>query len=367
MKPQRSFILLCLTLIFVLFSFCACGNTEEPEPEVQKHSITVQSTEECAISVDKTQAEFAETVTVTVDLKSADKYIEKVTYNGQEAAKRSDNTYDFLMGNDDVTVAVELKEYRQLLIAPNGFATYLTGNPTTLAKRKGVVDLTISLNGSYMTILNWDIRSTNQSVLPGSSIKNSYTELSETGAITASVRTGNYDNLINALVLHIDTDKLESGKTFLLINLENGNSSSQKASLVVPLTVAEDIVTTKWQEHLLFNLSALPEKIGDGKFNIYVTDLDFVSGSDNKEDQDFKEVTASDGKIAIDIEYVPNHRYYIAIWAISDDGTLICYRLLDTVGSGSSATGYNQLKSGTLTLISDGQSFTLVVADEIVH
>ena len=370
MKTNKTWKLLCLLLMaaFGVYSLCACGGNQNPEPETPKHAITVQQTEDCAVSVDKTQAEFAETVTVTVELKNTDKYVEKVTYNGSEAVKRSETTYDFLMGNDDVTVAVELKEYRQLLISPNGFATFLTENPTTLAKNCGIVDLTVSLNGSNMTILNWEIKSTNQAAIPGSSVNKSYGESAETGAISARVQTGSFNNFINALTISIDTDKIESGKTFLLIDLANGNTSSQKASLVVPITVAEEIVTTKWSETLTFDLSALPEAVRQGEFNVYVTDYDFVAGSDNREYQNFLDVTANgNGEISVEIEYVPGRRYYIAIWAKGEDGTLICYRLLDTVGSGSSATGFNQLKNSMLTLLSDGQTFTLTVANEEVH
>lgn len=368
MKTKKSIIALCLVavLAFSVFALCACGDNDESEQGFAKHKISVQSTEECGVSVDKTQAEFAETVTVTLDLKVTDKYVEKVTYNGKDASKRSDNTYDFLMGNDDVTVAVELKPYQQLLISPNGFATFLTGNPQTLAKNNGTVDLTVSLNGSYMTILNWDIKSTNQAAIPGSSVKNSYTELTETGAISARVQTGNYDNIIRYLIISVDTDKIESGTTFLLIDLQNGNTSSQKASLVVPITVAEDIVTTKWNETLLFDISDLPSNMRQGKFNVYVTDHDFVAGSDNQEYQDFENVEAdSDGKIKVEIEYVPTHSYFIAIWFVETDGSVTCYRILDTVVSGSTATGFNQLKNGMLTLLSDGQTFTITVANEI--
>lgn len=369
-KIKKTLIALCLTLILAsgLSALSSCSDKDNSQPGFPKHKITVQSTEECAVSVDKEQAEFAETVTVTLNLKVTDKYVDSVTYNGNTATRRSENTYDFLMGNDDVIVEVKLKPYQQQLSDSNGFATFLTFNPTTLAKNNGSVDLTISLNGSYMTILNWEIKSTNQAALPGSSVKNSYTELTETGAISARTQTANYSNVITALVVSIDTDKIENGKTFLLINLQNGNSSSQNAGLVVQISVAETLVTTKWHETLIFDVSKLPDKIKNCKFNIYVTDYDYVAGSDNKENQNFIQLeTGSDGNVEIEIEYVPNRRYYITFWVVTDDGSLTCYRLADTIGSGSSSTGFNQLKNSMLILLSDGQTFKLTVANEIVN
>lgn len=370
MKIKRTLIALCLTLILAsaLFVFPACSGKDDSETGFQKHKITVQSTEECTVSIDKEQAEFAETVTVTLTLNVTDKYVDKVTYNGNTATKRSEDTYEFLMGNEDVTVSAELKPYQQRLSDSNGFATYLTINPATLAKNNGTVDLTVSLNGSYMTILNWKINSTNQAAIPGSSVKNSYTTLTETGALSARTQTANYSNVITALVISVDTDKIEIGSTFLLIDLQNGNSSSQKANLVVKITVAEEIVTTKWQETLIFDVSALPDKIKQGKFNIYVTDYDYVAGSDNQENQSFINYEAnSDGNVSIEIEYVPGRRYYVAFWVVNDDSSLTCYKLLDSVGSGSSQTGFNQLKNGMLTLLSDGETFKLTVANEIVR
>lgn len=368
MKIKKTLIALLtiLTFAFGVFTLPGCSSkTIVSSPK--KHSVSVSSTEECIISVDKTKAEFAETVTVTLDLKTTDKYVEKVTYNGKEASKRSETVYDFLMGNDDVTVAVELKEYQQLLISPNGFATYLTGNPDTLAKNNGEVTLNVSLNGSYMTILYWEIKSTNQAVIPGSSIK-SYGNAADDGAISAITQTASTSNVITALQIKIDTDKIASGKTFLLISLQNGNTSSQKANLVVPITVAEEIVTVKWSERLIFDVSDLPRDVQQCKFNVYVNDFDFVPGSDNKEFQKFEQISAdSDGKVSINVEYVSGRRYYVAFWVINKDGSTTCYKLLDTVGSGSSSTGYNQLKNAMLTFISDGVTLNLTVTDEIIH
>ena len=364
MKTKR-LIATILTLIMAcgLVVFTACSDKNDSQPSLPKHKITVQSTEECAVSVDKEKAEFADTVTVTLDLKVTDKYVDRVTYNGNSATKRSENTYDFLMGNDDVIVAVELKPYQQKLSDSNGFATFLTSNPKTVAKNNGSVDLTVSLNGSYMTILNWEIKSTNQAAIPGSSVKNSYTDLTETGAISARTQTSSYSNIITALIISVDTDKIASGKTFLLIDLQNGN-----VSLAVEITVADEIVTTKWHETLIFDVSALSSKMQQGKFNIYVTDYDYVTGSDNQEYQNFIDVTAeADGNVKIEIEYVPNRRYYVAFWVVNDGGSTTCYKLLDTVGSGSTSTGFNQLKNSMLTFISDGQTLELNVANEIIH
>ena len=355
-------------MVFGLITFSACSDKNDSQPGLPKHKITVQSTEECSVSVDKTQAEFAETVTVTLDLRVTDKYVCGVTYNGNTANKRSESTYDFLMGNDDVVVSVELKPYQQHLSDSNGFATFLISNTTTLAKNNGTVDLTVSLNGSYMSILNWEIKSTNQAAIPGSSVKNSYTELTETGAISARTQTANYSNLITALVISVDTDKIESGKTFFLIDLQNGNTSSQKANLVVQIIVAEEIITTKWEETLIFDVSALPSQIMQGKFNIYVTDYDYVAGSDNKENQNFIQLEAdSDGNIEVKIEYVPGRRYYVSFWIVNDGGSLTNYKLLDVTGSGSSSSGFNQIKGGMLTLLSNGQSFNLTVSNEPVN
>lgn len=60
-------------MVFGLITFSACSDKNDSQPGLTKHKITVQSTEECSVSVDKTQAEFAETVTVTLDLRVTDK------------------------------------------------------------------------------------------------------------------------------------------------------------------------------------------------------------------------------------------------------------------------------------------------------
>ena len=372
MKTKRIIIALCLTFVIVcgLFALVACNGDDggdNSQPSFAKHSVTVQSTEDCTLTVDKTQAEFAETVTITVNLKNTDKYVESVLFNGKEAYKRSETTYDFLMGNDDVVVTVVLKDYQQRLTDGNDFATYSSVNPTSLAKGNGEVDLTISLNGSNMAILDWSIKSTNQAVIPGSSVKNSYTELTETGAISASTTFQPQSNLIDDLIITIDTDKISTGKTFLLIDLKNGNVSSQKASLVVPIEIKETIVTEKWSETVVFDVSALPSNLQKGKFSVYFTDLNYVSGSDNQKYQNFLDVqVGTDGKVTCNIEYVPNHKYYVTFGVVADSGETTYYNLLDTVGTGSTQTGNDQLKNSELTMIANNHTITLRVQNEIV-
>lgn len=365
MKRRIPALFCLLSAVLVLLALASCAGGDDPAPGFPKHTITVESTGECGVSVDKTQAEFAETVTVTLDLRVSDKYVDRVTYNGQSANKRSENTYDFLMGNDDVTVAVELKPYVPQLSDPGGFASLPSSEPTTLAKGNGEVELSVSLRASFMSVLYWDIRSTNQAVLPGASTLKAGAEQTDTGAISAGVQTAGQSNAIVALNLLIDTDRLGVGTTYLLIDLVNGNTSSQRASLVIPITVADEIATTKWTETLLFDVSALPAAVRQGELRVYVTDYDYVPGSDNREYQTFENLRAdADDKVEVPIEYVPGHRYFVALCSFSG-GSLTGYRLADTVLSGSSSTGYNQLKDNLLTLLSDGQTFTIRVLDEM--
>ena len=79
MKIKKTLIALLtiLTFAFGVFTLPGCSS-KTTVPSAKKHSVSVSSTEECIISVDKTKAEFAETVTVTLDLKTTDKYVEKV-------------------------------------------------------------------------------------------------------------------------------------------------------------------------------------------------------------------------------------------------------------------------------------------------
>lgn len=88
MKAKKTLIAVCavVAMVFGIFAFSGCSE-KTTVSGAKKHSITVLQNEECAISVDKNEAEFAETVTVTLDLKTTDKYVEKVTYNGKEASK----------------------------------------------------------------------------------------------------------------------------------------------------------------------------------------------------------------------------------------------------------------------------------------
>lgn len=58
MKTKRILIALSLILVLALgfVAFAACSGGDDPEPSFPKYKITVQSTDECALSVDKTEA-----------------------------------------------------------------------------------------------------------------------------------------------------------------------------------------------------------------------------------------------------------------------------------------------------------------------
>lgn len=92
-----------------------------------------------------------------------------------------------------------------------------------------------------------------------------------------------------------------------------------------------------------------------------------MAGSDNREFQRFENLGVNDdGKAEVQIEYVEGHRYYVTFLTLAEDGSRTQYRLMDAVGSGSSATGFHRLENSMLTLFSAGQTFTIVVANETI-
>ena len=105
-------------------TLAACGGNDEPPPEEKKYPVTVQADEGCTAQADKKQAEFGESVTVTVTVTDPDMYIEGVYFNDTEVS--GDGSYTYTV-TGDTTVKVELAAYEE--VYSDGGVTFGGGDP----------------------------------------------------------------------------------------------------------------------------------------------------------------------------------------------------------------------------------------------
>lgn len=345
---------LCAAVLCVGF-LAACNDGGDKEKEPQTYAITVQTSEDYALTPDKTTAAAGEKITVSAEVKNADKYLTGVKYNDL-ACTESDGNYTFTMPAEDVTLTAVTGTYAEVL--EDGMATFSAVNSKTIAKTEtaDTATLLVLFDQNYMTGIKYEIASSDESVIPVSAI--TVREVKNSDLVGSSG-----SNTIEQAEVNIDTSKVSLGSTWLTMYFKGTAGSSASGTITVKITVAETVTVEKWTETLVFDVSSL--RYGeDALYYIRVNDNNYITGSGAKESQIFDEVAAVDEEVTVQIEYVPGHTYSITfgyIDAKAEHG-YTWHNLNEAKGSGSSVTGFNQYDDGELSFISDGQSLKIKVA-----
>lgn len=332
--------------------FVACGDdTPPPDQTATTYAITLTQSTEYSLSADKTNAEAFELITVSATLNTIDKKLVAIKYGDQTTTQNSDGTFIFLMPAKDTTVSAVLEEFEEQLSSDNTskpFVSFDKSNTKIIVPNTGEIDLYAPMNGSYMTILRKSIYSSNQNAIPKNAIRIE-------GRITSS------SNMIIGADIYIDTSKVSKGYSWLEINFTNGNSTSQKGKLVFKITVDDVIQVETWTETLVFDISDLDEKYTNSDFYIGISDLDHVNGMNCKSYQFFKNQKAENNLITITIEYAVTHRYSLSIAVLDEENSAnsVWFNLMQSIGEGSTQTGYNQYKSKKLTFVTPNASLTI--------
>lgn len=343
MKKKSLILITAVTLLVALLLpvFASCGETNEP-PKDPTYKITATSTADYAITASATSAKAGDNIEVTVSVLNDDKYLTKVLYNGKNCYF-SNGKYSFDMPSEDVTITAELATYTEVL--KDGIASFDLGNITSLKKTEyeDFAELEVDLNTSYMTNCITEFTSSNQKVIPDN-------------AISFRARYQSQSNIIIGGYVQIDTSKISNGTTWLTMKFKNGNVSgaSNSGELVVKITVAEDVVLETWQQTLVFDVSDVHK---EGNTYKVLLDRDTLSSDD---DIELTGLTADEnGKITVKVDLVQYKDYNIHF---DIEGEPVqWYKLADSIGSGSSVTGFNQCEGGVLHFINAGVTLEIPV------
>ena len=352
MKKNFLYAITAVAMVLVCaLALVACDEEIESTGEFPKYNITLENGKYYTLTADKTVAESIENVTITVNVLDSDKKVAAVKYGDKFAHEVDDVTFKFPMPANDVTVSAILEDRKEQLASDSTsrpFMTFASSNVKTLVPNTGDFNMHIALNASYMAILNYEIKSSNQAVIPNDafSVEKDYVSGS---------------NLIASADVVVDTTKVAKGTTWVTIDFQNGNTASQKGTIIVRLTVSDQIEVEVWTETLTFEVkSANAEKY---TYLVAIYNRDFVKGMPAElEYQEFKDLQVKEGKITVEIKYVKGQNFAIGFFAKEDETSNLEERKLsEALGSGSSLTGYNQYKNGVLTFLDNGASLTISV------
>ena len=345
-------LLVALLSVVCAITLFACGGDDGSDSSFPTYKITLEKSSDYELSASTLTSESYKEIIITVTLKNADKKLVGIKYGDEYAYRLSDTTYRLLMPAKNVTVSAELEDYTEILKSDNTstpFVSFSNANAKTVVPNTGYAYLNLNFNANWMTILNKEVKSANKKAVP-------------IEAIAIQTETASSSNAIVGAKIRIDTSKVSKGSSWLTFNFTNGNSSSQKGTIVFKLTVADSIEVETWTETVVFDTSALPAEYSGKTFNVIFMDYNFVSGMTNKEYQKFAQA-AVDNKVSVDIEYAVGHKYFVSFGIVDETNpsNTIWFTLNESVGHGSTATGFNQYRGSYLSFIQNGYTLEIKV------
>ncbi len=349
-----SIIMCLLCLVFGLF-FVGCGNTPPATPT--QYKITLPESTLYDIEANKTTAAAGEIITLDIDLNSAAYTITEVQALDIEC-KLEDGKYIFTMPDNDVTVTVStaIQEISSADVlswapsAPNQISVAREGD--NYASQTIYFDFSENVNNPQ-----YEITSTDEAIIPNSALEVHFID-----ANMGSMKSGGY--------LNIDLTQVTLGEAYLIFRVHTTSVTNVDATITKKFTVKEygTIEVTTWTNTLNFDLSRIFDKYsqeGDG-ITINIRDKNAIYGAP---DYSISQTTTSEDE-TITINYVPHHAYTISVSCteLKEDGVhynIIAEFVLDeTVGTGSSTTGFNRYENGELHFVNNGASLKITVREK---
>lgn len=326
----------------------ACGGTET-SPTAKSYSIIYDDGNNYEITNLPSEANSGELVSFNVKSTSVFYTIDAV-YANNEVLNANVNSYSFVMPANDVTIKIttskvdEYNDENDNLDWANSFNGVISEASTSDKANSYSVSQDVYLSflnitsQSYITSIQSTIKSSDQSVIPDD-------------AITLKTITSSYSNIIVGGYLQIDLKKVKAGECLIYVNLKPNNKSLGtliKKFEVVPYgTIELDTmsVTLKFENNSKYDFDEL---------YLNLSDQNYVYGSSYSQIQTIYLSDLIDGTITFD--YIKGHKYFVSCGIV---GTGDSIRINDWVGSGSSTTGFNQLKNNILELI-DSNSYVQI-------
>ena len=340
---------LCAAVLCVGF-LAACDDGDEKEKEPQTYAITVQTSEDYALTPDKTAAAAGEKITVSAEVKNADKYLTGVKYNDL-ACTESDGNYTFTMPAEDVTLSAVTETYAEVL--EDGMATFSAVNSKTIAKTEtaDTATLLVLFDQNYMTGIKYEIASSDESVIPVSAITVKEVKNSDLVGSSGS-------NTIEQAEVNIDTSKVSLGSTWLTMYFKGTAGSSASGTIVVKITVEEKV--EDWDITLTFDVSDLGYDDG-AEYTITL-----VASSGISANKGYHNLVQEDEKVTVQIKYTPGVTYGISFFYVDTD-QLISYYLNDAYGEGTTAgnEGFIKYEDGKLSCVENNTSLEIYVRNEV--
>ena len=353
MKNFMKFLITCLTAVFV-----SCPQTPEVEvspAQEYKITYTVSGTGKDAVTVNgPTTAKSGDTVTFTIDGIEFDKRLVSVEYyylfNSDCDYNEATGEYSFTMPglNTPVTIIVE-----QLTdVSKDGAISWRGTQPSQIVPGDSVQELTFNVDASWTTSCTVELTSTDENVIPPSAL--TYKELKESDS-----------NAITGITISIDLNQIKPGKTYLIVNFQSKNSSSQKGEIIKLIEVTGTLNETILNATLKVDLSKFDDT---SAMYIQFVDQNYQNGSkvEERREIDFSKHTSENSVFTFEnLQFVEGHAYKVYVGKVDSGDS---YVITDSIRGGGNTTDddYNGIKDSVLLVKTNNSTIEINVENKVV-
>ena len=353
MKNFMKFLITCLTTVFV-----SCPQTPEVEvspAQEYKITYTVSGTGKDAVTVNgPATAKSGDTVTFTIDGIEFDKRLVSVEYyylfNSDCDYNEATGEYSFTMPGLDTPVTIIVEQLTD--VSKNGAISWRGNQPSQIVPGDSVQELTFNVDASWTTSCTVDLTSTDENVIPPS-------------ALTHKKLKENNSTAITGITIFIDLSQIKPGKTYLIVNFQSGNTSSQKGEIIKLIEVTNTLNETILNATLEVDMSAFNGDTSD-KY-IQFVDQNYQNGSKVEEPRTiyFADQTGTEDVFTLDLQFVEGHAYKVSVGKVKSGDS---YVIDDSISGGGSTTGddYNGIKDSVLRVKTDNSTIEINVQNEVV-
>lgn len=353
MKNFIKFLITCLTVIFV-----SCSLTPEVEvspAQEYKITYTISGTGEDAVIVNgPTTAKSGDTVTFTIDGIGFDKRLVSVEYyylfNSDCDYNEATGEYSFTMPGLSTPVTIIVEQLTD--VSKDGAISWRGNQPSQIVPGDSVQELTFNVDADWTTSCTVELTSTDENVIPPSAL--TYKELKESNS-----------NAITGISISIDLNQIKPGKTYLIVNFQSGNSSSQTGEIIKLIEVTDTLNETILSATIEVNLSEFDDT---SAMYIQFVDQNYQNGSQVEERRTkyFSAHTPENGVFIFEnLEFVEGHAYkvYVGIKGSGDS-----YVINNFISGGGSTTGddYNGIKDSVLRVKTNNSTIEINVENKVV-
>ena len=353
MKNSAKFLIISLTAAVVV----ACpvtpeGGGDSSAAREYKITYTVSGSDSVTVNGPAT-AKSGDTVTFTIDGIEFDKRLVSVEYyyifNSDCDYNEATGEYSFTMPGLDTPVTIVVEQLTD--VSKDGAISWRGNQPSQIVPGDSVQELTFNVDASWTTSCTVELTSTDENVIPSSAL--SHNKLTEGSS-----------NAITGITISIDLSQIKPGKTYLIVNFQSENSSSQKGEIIKLIEVTDTLNETILSATLKVDLSKFDDT---SAMYIQFVDQNYQNGSKVEEPRTiyFADQTAIEDVFTLDLQFVEGHAYKVSVGKVKSGDSFV---INDSISGGGSTAGddYNGIIDSILRIKTDGSTIEINVKNEVV-